>query len=211
MSKLRGFSNAVLTFNLNHLERLKNFLDEVQFLWDKRLNDYEIIGSEIEDEEEREKYFDFFYDEWSEYRDEYPRIAKYSLIVSCHSYFEKICSDYYRSVLRDNLDLEVIPKRNIYALDYLKWFNDNYGERTIETKKIEELQLRNDVRNRIVHSNGKVDKKENKRLLRTIYESQWLDLNNHDELVIKDEYINETIDLLSSLIIEVHNCVYGRE
>lgn len=73
MIRSRGYAAAKLSLNLYHLEHLGNFLNELQSLWDKRLNEYEVLGNEIQDEDRREEFFDYYYDDWSVYRDDYPK------------------------------------------------------------------------------------------------------------------------------------------
>ncbi|MGE6603285.1 hypothetical protein ACQKEY_16465 [Lysinibacillus fusiformis] len=132
----KGFGNLILRLNLHHLEHLEKFLYELESLWSERLNEYEIQGNEIQDEEIRAEFFDFYYDDWSVYEDDYPKIAKFSILVSIHSYFEKICSEYYQQVIRDNSNWKPIDKRSIHALDYIDWFRKNFGQHLFEKKLI---------------------------------------------------------------------------
>jgi len=211
MIKSRGFANAILSINLHQFENIKNFLNEVQLLWNEKLNDYEEMGNEIEDEEERNEFFDFYYDDWVVYRDEYPRLANYNGLVSCYSYFEKLCSDYYRRVLQFNPDFEGMKKRNIYALDYIKWFEKKFEKQILNEEKLEQFSHFHQIRNRIVHSNGKVDKIDHKELVGIISELKWVELNRHNELEISIEYIEEAIEMLSDSTVLIHNCVYVKQ
>ncbi|MGA3674100.1 hypothetical protein [Lysinibacillus agricola] len=203
----KGFSNIILTFNLYHLEQLEKFLYELELLWSERLNEYELQGNEIQDEESRQEFFDFYYDDWSVYRDEYPKIAKFSILVSGHSYFEKICSDYYQKAIIDNSNLKPIDKRNKHAVDYVNWFRKNFGKHLFERKTYQQFLDFNQVRNRIVHSNGKVDKEKGS-LLKIIKQSQGLDLNHHNEIEIDSEYVKEILNMISDLITQIHFHIY---
>lgn len=207
----KGFSNIILSFNLYHLEHLEKFLYELESLWSERLNEYEIQGNEIQDEESREEFFDFYYDDWSVYRDDYPKIAKYSILVSSHSYFEKLCSDYYQKAIRDNTNWKSIDKSNKHAQDYVDCFRKNFGQQLFKKQTYQQFRDFNQVRNRIVHSNGKVDKEKNKGLLKTINQSQWLDLNHYNELEIDTEYVKETFNMISDLITQIHHYVYVKK
>ncbi len=208
MIQSKGFASAILMINLDQFKNINNFLDEVQSLWHQKLNDYEERGNKIEDEAEREEFFDFYYDDWVLYRDEYPRLAIYNGLVSCYSYFEKLCSDYYKRVVKFNSDFEGIKKRRIYALDYIKWFERKFEKPIFSPKQEEQFSHLQQIRNRIMHSDGKVDKVENEELWRTINELKTVKLNMHDVLEISMEYIEETIKMLSELTISIHNCVY---
>lgn len=203
----KGFRDIILTFNLYHLEQLEKFLYELESLWSERLNEYELQGNEILDEESRQEFFDFYYDDWSVYRDEYPKIAKFSILVSAHSFFEKICSDYYQKAILDNSNWKPIDKRNKHAVDFVNWFRKNFGENLFEEKAYQQFLVFNKVRNRVVHSNGKVDTGKES-FIKIIKMSQGLDLNHHNELEIDSEYVKEILNMISNLITQIHFHVY---
>lgn len=210
MIRSRGFAEAKLSLSLYHLEHLENFLDELQSLWDKRLNEYEGLGNEIEDEHTRQEFFEFYFDDWAVYRDDYPRIAKYSVVVSSHSYFEKICSDYYNKAQKDNPNWKVINKPNKHALDYVKYFKRNLGGKAVSEKIYQQFLDFNYVRNRIVHSNGEVDIEKNKRIMAIVSKVDGIKLNQLDEIVLEIEYIKGYLVMLSELIVQIHSRIYAK-
>jgi len=208
---LKKSYDAWLSLSLTHFQDLERFLEETEALWVTNLDTYEDKGNEIKDEESREEFFDYHYDELVIYRDDFPRIARYSVFVSCFSYFEKLCLEYYNRALRLNTTLEKYQSdKLLHARDYVIWFRKNFGKAIFSKQIIHMFDEMNQVRNRIVHSNGKVDLNKHKGIVQIIENSSLIELNNLNEIHLSKGYISEVTRVLSELITIMHNCVYNK-
>lgn len=204
-------NDMVLWLNLYHLEQLEKFTEELELLWHERLKEYEIRGSEFEDEETRQEFFEIYYDDWSVYRDNYPNIANYSVLVSSHSLLEKMCADYYRQAMKNNANWKDIKKPNIHALDYIKCFMDNFGKQLLNKETYQMFREFNQVRNKIVHSNGEVDKEKDRGIMQIIQKSELISLNDHEEIILTSEYVKKILEMITEIITQIHNSVYIQE
>lgn len=207
----KNYSKIILSFNLSHLEHLEKFLDELDLLWNQRLKEYEVRGNEFEDEETREEFFDFYFDDWSVYRDNYPNIAKYSVLVSSHSLLEKLCTDYYQRAAKNNTNWKVITKTNKHALDYIDCFRKNFGKQLLNTETYQMFREFNQVRNKIVHSNGKVDREKDIGIMQIIQKLELLSLNNHGEIILTTDYVKKILKMITDIITQIHNSVFKEE
>jgi len=202
--------DAWLSLSLTYFQEMERFLEETETLWNTRLKEYEAMANEIKEEEIKEEFYDYHYDEWILYRDDFPRIAKYSVVVNCFSYFEKLSSEYYNRALKFNTKLEKYHSDRLHARDYVNWFRKNFDKEIFPNQTFSTFDAMNQVRNRIVHSNGKVDLYKNKGIVKIIDNSSSIKLNDRNEIYMNREYIREVTNVLSELIQNMHNCVYKK-
>lgn len=201
----------VLWLNLYHLEQLEKFTEELELLWRERLKEYEIRGNEFEDEETKQEFFEFYYDDWSVYRDNYPNIANYSVLVSSHSLLEKMCADYYLHALENNADWKTINQKHKHALNYIDCFRSNFGNHLLSKKTYQKFRDFNQLRNKIVHSSGKVNIKQDKGIMNIIQKSETISLSNHEEIILTSDYLKSVFEMVREIVTQIHNSIYSEE
>lgn len=145
------------------LEKLNDYAEHVESTLHHELVEIDKYIDKFETEEEKEFYVDRIYDDIAAYRDEFPTIMRYSLLISIYSHLEhelnKLCRYYNREGFMNY-------KTNENGITRSKQFiknelNMNFPDRTKEWTFICNVKK---IRNCLVHAQGYIDemKDENK-------------------------------------------------
>ncbi|MBR0581005.1 hypothetical protein [Bacillus altitudinis] len=147
-------------FRHSDLEKLENYEDHVESTLSHELM---TIGKNVDalSEEQKEYYVDMIYDEISDYRDDFPAIMRYSLLISIYTYLEhelnKFCQHYNAKGFKEYDRKEKGIKR---AKGFIKKeLNMNFPDRTKEWNFICNVS---EIRNCLVHAQGYIDEMKDK-------------------------------------------------
>ncbi|MGG4094331.1 hypothetical protein [Paenibacillus lautus] len=181
---------------LSYLEDLKMLFEETQRMWRNSLDD---IGEEIDqldDEEDKDKYVDHYYDNIVQLRDDLPRITNNSILVNIYSFFEVQLVDFYSNV-KSKTDNDVNAK---HLTDKLNFMNERFGREVVTIDEIVHLDFVRELRNRIMHSNGKIKVNDFPELVIKIEEDPLTNISDRNELILDHNFIYNTFDIVESVL-----------
>ena len=98
---------------------------------------------------------------------------------------------------------------------YLSFLKMNLIEGTISDEMTEGLDEFRLIRNRIIHSNGYVNRESSNvqhiRVVKIAETNPLIDLTEKDRLLISDEYITNCFKLAEELVENTHYAIYGKK
>jgi len=190
---------------LSYLEDLKVLFNETQNIWRSKMDSFQEEIDQI-DEKDREEYIDFHYDTLVQIRDNLPRITNNSMLINLYSFFEVNLYNFYDKVRSDSAS-DVQAKHLTNKLDFL---NETFAVEAVKMNEITQLDFVRELRNRIMHSNGKIVKKQFPELVVKIEECPHVSLSSMNELVLSNNFIDETFTLVEDVLRNINARYSGK-
>jgi len=209
MSGYFRFEDFGLLNKLDTINDLSQFFDNTNNMYKEQYNQMVQQIEKIEDEEERAWYFERYEDDLTLYGDSLPRIIKYGILGNLFSHLEYSFFELAQELkTRRNIQESVGHNFDKY-LDFLK---RNLVEGTIPEEIEEFLDGFRLVRNRIIHSNGYVNRESSStqhiQVMGIIESNTLLELTPKDQILVLDEYIIKGIEMASDLVKRIHYLIY---
>ncbi|EFU40906.1 hypothetical protein PVOR_18709 [Paenibacillus vortex V453] len=180
---------------LSYLEDLKVLFDETQSTWRGKMDSFQIEVDQL-DEKDKEEYIDFHYDSLVQIRDNLPRITNNSMLTNLYSFFEVNINEFYDKVRIESAS-DIQTKHLTSKLNFL---NEKFAVEALKTEEIIQLDFIRELRNRIMHSNGKVEKRHFPELVIKIEQCLHTSLSNLNELILSNDFIDETFVLVEDVL-----------
>jgi len=209
MARLSGWDEIMLFINIDYLKELEEFFEEVEKLWLKKFSQLESEGTSIIEEEDQIAFYDFHQDRFQMLRETFPRVTKYNLLVTAYSFLEKNSHNYYLKAKKIHKIEDSV--RNDYCYEHIMWFRRNFGKNSFQKIDFEKFQEINQLRNRIAHSHGKVNRTVHKGIIRILEKTEEISLNSYEEIEISSEYIKDTLKVVSNLIHSMHYITHSEK
>lgn len=198
------------------LETINDFtllFENTNQMYKKYYDDLVQSAESIEDEETKQDFYDFHIDDFNLYRETLPRISKYGILMNLWAHLEY-------SVLE--LANEAITKLGIdgkvngqYFGGYLDFIKENVNREVICTETQHKAEILRVIRNRIMHSNGIVNREsqaqQHVKAIEYVETSTILSFSKKDRIIVSDDYVKECLDLAHVIIEEIHNSIYKAE
>ncbi|MCI9883878.1 hypothetical protein MHI58_06905 [Bacillus sp. FSL K6-2869] len=143
------------------LEKLNDYAEHIENTFNHELVEIDKYIDKFETEEEKEFHVDRIYDDIATYRDEFPKIMRYSLLISIYSHLEhelnKLCRYYNKEGFKKYKTQENGIKR---SQEFIKnELNMNFPDRSKEWTFICNVK---EIRNCLVHAQGYIDEMKDK-------------------------------------------------
>ncbi len=188
------------------IEEMRDYLDTLNKQLDQMPKDYEKrieAGAEgIEDEDERDEYYEWHSDFYWRYKETFPRIFLNSYHISAYSLLESEIYSVARRV--GEKKHEVFDVSDIKGRDYLESASSYIKKLTLidaaTFSSWSSLKEGQRLRNIIVHSNGKVTKQDNIEVAKKhkVYNE------SNEELSITYDYCKAFLDTLRTFFTELY-------
>ncbi|MEK4509367.1 hypothetical protein [Paenibacillus sp. FSL K6-2524] len=187
---------------LSYLEDLKTLFEETQRTWKSNLDE---IGEEIDrlDEEDKDEYVDYHYDIIIQMRETLPRITNNSILINIYSFFEVQMIDFYNDV-KSKLSSDVNAR---HLTDKLNYLNESFGSEVVTKDEIAQLDFVRELRNRIMHSNGVIEKKDFTELVNKIEECSHIKLSDRKEIILDNDFIIKLFEIVEDVLRNLNRCV----
>ena len=202
-----------LIFKLEHLKEIEMLLENTNSLWEKRYQELLAQADSIEDEDIKTEFYDFYFEELQLMSETLPRINRYGLFSNLFSFLEYNilvqCKEAIRTLSIDN---EI---KGHYFSDYIIFLRENVSLQLISVDIEQEVEFMRIIRNRILHSNGKVDvtseKKQHVEAKHYVESNPLLRFSDDKHILLSDEYIRKCLQLVEGIITEIHSAIYSKE
>ena len=192
---------------LHQLDKFRDYAEYIESSFRKELEFYENGAKELQPEEE-EEYYDWCFDEVSQYTQDFPRIMRNSLFVSIYTFLEdkiveQCVSDADTLLELSDINGKGIQQASIYLKKVLRVAFPNNCK---EWKYIKNANL---IRNCIVHNNGAVSKSRNEKKLRNIVEdTPSICINQIDHIHLESKFCLDFIDNVDLFLSQLYNAIY---
>lgn len=186
-----------ISFLEGYLATLEDFLES-----ESRKNS-EMIEQLGDTSEEDIDYYGFLDDEGMRLSYEYPRLLRYSFLVTCHSYLEErlhyFC-DYLRK--EKELPLSVSDVKGANALERAKKYIKKLAKVEIQNDSWAEILNIGNIRRCIVHSEGRINtsnKKKDRNIQNYIDNRSDISRDSDDTIILTKEYCQHVLDEIREL------------
>lgn len=183
---------------LSYLEDLKTLFEESQRMWKSNLNAIEEVVDRL-NENDKDEYIDFHYDTIVQMRETLPRITNNSILTNIYSFFEANFFDFYNEV-RSKFSSDINAK---YLEDKLKYLNESFEKEIVSEDEIIQLDFIRDLRNRIMHSKGIIEDSYTTLIIK-IEECPLIKRTEKNELILSNEFINNTFELVKNVLLNIN-------
>ncbi|MGG4141747.1 hypothetical protein ABEW34_01340 [Paenibacillus algorifonticola] len=191
---------------LSYLEDLKVLFDESQSRLRSKMVSFQERVDRV-DEKDKEDYIDFHYDTLVQIRDDLPRITNNSMLTNLYAFFEVHLNNFYDKVRIESAS-DVQTKHLTNKLNFL---NEKFAVEAVKTKEIIQLDFIREIRNRIMHSNGKVEKKQFPELVLKIEHCPHTSLSSLNEIILSNDFINETFKVVEDVLRNINTGYKGMQ
>ncbi|MGE8036744.1 hypothetical protein [Lysinibacillus sp. NPDC093692] len=211
MRRYFGWKGLSLIIKLESINDLEVLLHNTNDMCKQQYETLVKLAEEIEDEEAKQQFYDFSSDNFILYEDTLPRINKYSILINLWTHLEYSVFQLANEAISE-LRLNAVNVRGQGFNDYLNFLRDNVEKNLVSSEKEEEIEILRVIRNRIVHSNGFVDR-ENKAkqqvdAIKYVESNELLSFSEDDRIIMSNYFVEECLDLASEIIEEIHNEIY---
>ncbi|MDN4494922.1 hypothetical protein [Ureibacillus aquaedulcis] len=213
MRKFKGFDDFKLITKLDTINDFAILFENTNDMYKKHYNDLVQLAESIEEKEAKQQFYDFTIDNFHLYKNTLPRISKYSILMNVWA-----CLEYSLLQLANEAisELGIDDKVRGHSFkDYLSFLRMNVEETLVSSEKEEEIEVLRVIRNRLMHSNGFVNRdsqaKQHVEAIKYVESNDLLSFSEEDQIIISDYYVEECLDLASDIIEEIHNTIYKRE
>ncbi|MEB1806610.1 MAG: hypothetical protein LPK26_04755 [Bacillaceae bacterium] len=200
LSGIHLYKRFFIDFSLNDFRDYSKIVEQ-QFK--DSLQKFEKEASELTPDEQ-EEYFDHYYDEWSPFKNDFPKIHRSSLFISIYSFLESalinLCKrsygKYHLSSTYEDISGNGIERAKIYLTKVAEIdFPSN-------TKEWQFIKLCNDIRNCIVHNQSYLnsDSKKAEKLENQLKKTPLINVDVSGEITIEEGFCNLFIDTLESFL-----------
>ncbi len=202
-----------LMFKLEHLKEIEILLNNTNLLWEKRYQELLAQAESIEDEDIKIEFYDFYIEELQLMSETLPRINRYGLFSNLFSFLESNVLEQCKEAIRT---LTIVNEINgNYFSDYIRFLRENVSLQLISADIEQEVEYMRIIRNRILHSNGKVEvlsvKKQHVEAKHFVESNPLLRFSDNKHILLSDEYIRKSLQLVEGIITEIHNAIYNKE
>lgn len=206
------FEDFGLLNKLRAIDDLSQYFDLTNEMYKKQFESLIKYVEDTQDEEEKEWRFLSYEDELTLYGESLPRIIKYSIIGNLYSHIEFSLLKFAKEINKSRQTVGSYGHEFNKNLGYIKM---NLIEGTISDELTEALDVLRLIRNRIIHSNGFVDRKSSNiqhiSILQNVESYPLIDLSDKDQIIISDEYIIYCFESAKELVQSIHYAIYGKE
>lgn len=201
---LRG-KEAWFEITLSYLSDIESLFKETSELWTYKLMQIENEGLQLTPEEQDEYFGDYRYDEMVLLRETLPKIMKNSMVSNIYAFVE---ANFQEFCIKVNDIKKTTSKPQTDNLEGYK----NFLTRNLDVENlldIEEWNLLNAlrmVRNRIMHSSGKVnfENKSHENVIKVINETEFLSIDEFDEIIVDDIFIDNALTFSKGILRKVN-------
>lgn len=196
------------------LDDFKQFSKLIEQQFTNTLQNYENEASKLP-EDEREAYYDYYYDEWSPYKNDYPKIHRNSLLISIYSFLEStlinLCKrsmgKYHLSLSHKDINGKGIEQAQKYLIKVAKIeFPNNSNEWQF-------IKFCNEVRNCLVHNQGFSydDNKKSEKLEKLINETPYIKVDGTGEIILEENFCPLFIEKLEGFFEKLYLSVEKKD
>ncbi|PKH09267.1 hypothetical protein [Planomicrobium sp. MB-3u-38] len=190
---LRG-KEAWFEITLSYLSDLESLFEETSGLWTYKLRQIKDEGLQLTQEEQDEYFGDYRYDEMVLLRETLPKIMKNSLVSNIYAFVEANFQDFCTQV--NDIKGTTSKPQTDNLEGYKNFLIKNLDlENLMEIEEWNLLNALRVVRNRIMHSNGKVDfeNKYHENAIKVINETEFLSIDEFGEIIVDDIFIDNAL------------------
>ena len=198
---------TVVTHGIAELEELNRTLED--FL-EGELKRFESWAEEQTcklEEDQKANFYDFFSDDYHKFSDKFPSTVRSSLVVTCYSFLEsnllRLCSQMQRdkglTIGAEDLSGKGIFQAQKYIKKVLQF---DFPDQTEEWQEITKI---NQLRNALVHEQGRVKPGNDK--LRSYIDNNTglLALDNHNRVKINKGHVEKFLNTIHKFFLEIKN------
>lgn len=206
------FEDFGLLNKLGSIDDLSQYFDLTNEMYKKQLDLLIKYVEDTQDEEEKEWRYERNEDELTLFGESLPRIIKYSIIGNLYSHIEYSLLEFAKELSKSRQTVGSYGNEFNKHLEYLQ---KNLIEDVISDDIAKALKMFRLIRNRIIHSNGFVNRESSNiqhvSIVQIVESNPLIDLSEKDQLLITDEYIFNCFELAVNIIQIIHYAIYGKE
>ncbi|QJX65139.1 hypothetical protein HLK66_26015 (plasmid) [Niallia circulans] len=200
--------NLVWLLSEYRLELITLYSNEVENFIESKFDEFIQQADEATkglSEDEKQNYYEYYYDDLALVRDEYPSILRYSIITATYSSLERALFRIHYQKSKDRHGFKKYKKNNSDLDAILEYITIEMEINILHlADELNFIQSLNKVRNNIVHSNGRIfDDNNPKRIEKIINKSSNLEINS-GQLVVKKEYIDEMLFHVNNFLTSIY-------
>ena len=184
-----GWDDFSLMIKLDTISDFTLLFENTNQMYKRHFDDLVQLAESIEDDETKQEYYDYNIDSFILYRDTLPRISKYGILMNLWAHLEySVLELANEAITKLGIDAKV---KGLGLEDYLNFINENVDGELLCSENQDKAEVLRVIRNRIMHSNGIVDRES--RAIQHVNAIEYVETNDlltfseKDQIIVSDD------------------------